>query len=888
MRIKEKEEKKKVSTFSKKSIIFGTMLILVLIAILLIVGKVPEQIIQLTKNTEEVIALEESKETGTEENAAVYNTRGTASVLVRHYIYGTVTEISDDVVILGKANDPYTTEPATDIPSDYVLYISPENRTGVMVDGQITVDYYYIKKATQVIVHHYEEGTINKLSENQTINGRVDDPYTTEPATDIPIKYEFSSVSGNPTGKMTENTIEITYYYKVKDSTVTVKFLEKDTNREIAEDDVATGKVDEEYETYSKVIDNFKLVGDSGNTTGRITVDPITVSYYYLQYTSVKVQHIDRTTGTILEETKKDGLVGDTFTSKSKNFTNYVLLQVPENETVTMTNDQIVLQYYYAHVSDGVIEKHVDVITGEILANASYQGNEGDPYSIPSREFNGYDLVEDKLPTNSEGTMSKGQIEVIYYYIYRTKVTAEYIDKITGEKIVPDVVLEGYEKDLYTTERKEFDGYDLIEVTGTAEGEMTKEEIVVKYYYIHRSAGVVENHYDIKTGEKLTEEIIHTGREADDYKTEEKVFEGYDLVEEMYPTNSEGKMTIEEIRVDYYYIKKTEVNVKYIDKVTEEEIVESINIPGHEGDLYTTEQKEIEGYDFIEVTGTTEGEMTREAIEVVYIYARPAKVIVNHIDVDTNELLTEEEIIEGHEDDEYETESKEIEYYKLVEDKLPENSKGKMTVEIIKDENEEELINDTTTINYYYQKMTFNLKVEKIISSIIVNGEERTVNKDFGKVEIHQKEIENTNVQVVYSIKVTNDSELSGKAKLMLNLPMGMAMRSEKNNEWKISETVAEMETEEIKPEETKEYKVVLEWLGGDSNVGTKSTVVEIAGIENEAEFEEINSIDNKDQADFIITISTGERTYIIGAAIVIIALVAIAVTLKIRNKKEN
>ena len=34
-----------------------------------------------------------------------------------------------------------------------------------------------------------------------------------------------------------------------------------------------------------------------------------------------------------------------------------------------MTKEEQVLKYYYIHVSGGVIEKHIDMISGEILSN---------------------------------------------------------------------------------------------------------------------------------------------------------------------------------------------------------------------------------------------------------------------------------------------------------------------------------------------------------------------------------------------------------------------------------------------------------------------------------------------------------------------------------------
>ena len=71
------------------------------------------------------------------------------------------------------------------------------------------------------------------------------------------------------------------------------------------------------------------------------------------------------------------------------------------------TGEQVV-KYYYAHVSAGVIEKHIDDITGELLYSEEHHGNEGDlAIRYDAKEFEGYDLVTEdeegnsRLPDNS-------------------------------------------------------------------------------------------------------------------------------------------------------------------------------------------------------------------------------------------------------------------------------------------------------------------------------------------------------------------------------------------------------------------------------------------------------------------------------------------------------
>ena len=64
----------------------------------------------------------------------------------------------------------------------------------------------------------------------------------------------------NANGSMTEETIEVIYYYRVKDEVVHVRYLEKGTEKVLANPDKLEGKVDEEYGTTSKEIDEYQLV----------------------------------------------------------------------------------------------------------------------------------------------------------------------------------------------------------------------------------------------------------------------------------------------------------------------------------------------------------------------------------------------------------------------------------------------------------------------------------------------------------------------------------------------------------------------------------------------------------------------------------------------------
>ena len=167
------------------------------------------------------------------------------------------------------------------------------------------------------------------------------------------------------------------------------------------------------------------------------------------------------------------------------------------------------------------------------------------------------------------------------------------------------------------------------------------------------------------------------------------------------------------------------------------------------------------------------------------------------------------------------------------------------------------------------------MKIDKTVESIVVNGQEQQVNGDLGKVEVPRKELSTAKVQVKYKIAITNDSELTGKAVIMEDIPSGMIMKPENNPGWDIKEATATKETNEMKPGETQEYQVVLDWNNGENNIGMKENTATIT-TQNEAGFGEKDTADNEDKADIIVAVGTGEVAYTLIAYGVLLVMLSI------------
>lgn len=553
--------------------------------------------------------------------------------------------------------------------------------TTINIEGKVSVEYK----------DRYSDALIETTEEH---TGKVGTEFNVE--TDEKQIPGYTLVEGptEKTGEYTEDPQVKTYYY-AKNTEVIVKYLEKDDTPEdytdnliLAEQKTIPGYEGLDYTATQEEIENYIFVEDTENTTGAMTKDPIVVIYYYLQKTKVVVNYIDKLTEQNLDTYEKEGLVGETFTSEARDFEEYVLVQKPSKETVTMEKNVITLNYYYIHVSSGVIEKHIDVKTEKLLDNKEYEGKVGDEYNTAPQSFEGYDLVEEMYPDNAKGKMTEDVIEVKYYYIKRASVKVEHIDKITRETIqekdaetkeLKDSTeyIYGHEDDPYETKEKTFENYDLVQelYPENAKGEMTvtkneygstNSETVVKYYYVKKSEGVVERHKDLENDNLLEDETTYTGHEGDPYATNSKEFKYYRLAtnEEYYtkyvqdhpevltennvqtvkellavlgkkandnyiPENKSGLMTTDQIVVEYYYTNiKTEVVVKYLEKSTEKELAKDKHIDGSVGDSYETEEKYIEGYKLDKTTypKNNKGTMTKEPIEVKYYYEKQENI----------------------------------------------------------------------------------------------------------------------------------------------------------------------------------------------------------------------------------------------------------------------
>ena len=154
-------------------------------------------------------------------------------VIVRYYDQNTGEEISQEVVKIGIDGQIYDLKDTEKEIEGYTLVAEPTSVGGIYQEENETRKYYFAKN-TQIVVKYVDKETGEELVTKETVKGYIGKEYTTEEKEIT--GYKYVSSTDNTTGAMTEDTLEVIYYYnKQKYSTYTINYLDADTRKPIKE-----------------------------------------------------------------------------------------------------------------------------------------------------------------------------------------------------------------------------------------------------------------------------------------------------------------------------------------------------------------------------------------------------------------------------------------------------------------------------------------------------------------------------------------------------------------------------------------------------------------------------------------------------------------------------
>lgn len=411
----------------------------------------------------------------------------------------------------------------------------PAKSALILVD-KASFDAHPVTDTTGTVVTKYiDKDTGTEIATQDQLTGKEGASYTTTAkAID---GYIVSGTPANASGNFINGTTTVTYTY-VKDTTpkgtVTVKYIDSITNKEVTTADVTKANVGTNYSTVAKSIDGYVIddTASPGNASGTYTNGNVEVDYYYIPAqntasSTLKVHYYNANSWT----TPKIYAYDDSTSTVTK--------YSGEWPGTSMTNDG---NGWWSYEVKSTKTAKV------IINNGSTQQEPA--ASQPGYSCTGEVNIKDKTVTNVPNTTQTGFI-----------VRSRFIDSSTNNEIATSTVKLLSVGDSYTVSAPTISGYTFDSAVDSGTGKVVDKNVTVIYKYkantiVPIQTGTVTAKYiDKDTKQSIASDVSQTGNVGDSYTTSAKAISGYTL--SSTPINASGKYTADPITATYEYIKDT-------------------------------------------------------------------------------------------------------------------------------------------------------------------------------------------------------------------------------------------------------------------------------------------------------------------------------------------
>lgn len=379
------------------------------------------------------------------------------SKIVVHYVEkDTNTKLADDDTFDGKVTETKVIN-AKDI-KDYVVVGSKVQDAVFDLTTNEYTFYYEKAESAGAVAHHYiidnnGNKTTTELFKDDVVNGKIGTSFSFSPKTEELGDYEYVESKGTTSGTLTSEKQEATFYYQLKKTDVTVRYVTiKDGNViDLINPVKDTGRINDNYtayakdETDNKVFANYNLESATEQTIKLKSSDNTITFIYSLKDAKVIVHHYEEgTTIKIAEDETINGKVSKDYTTKEADVYGYILVSTPENASGMFTDEVTEVIYYYKKDMGKVITKYVDEDGKVLLEETTTNGQVGTDYQTSPATITDYELIN--TIGEVKGKYTKEDIVVTYVYQF---VMGEGGD---DTKVEPDIPYTGIESDSYLLE----------------------------------------------------------------------------------------------------------------------------------------------------------------------------------------------------------------------------------------------------------------------------------------------------------------------------------------------------------------------------------------------------------------------------------------------------
>ena len=401
--------------------------------------------------------------------------------------------------------------------------------------------------------------------------------------------------------------------------------------------------------SYSSSID----LGNGGSLTNNGASDGIVIKYKDLSKSSILVHHyIKGTTTSLSDDVTIGGKIGDAYAaSPATDIPEYYeLVDTPSNQAGTMTEDQIVVTYYYQLKSYPYTVNYLEKDTGTVLhvpktgtgVYGSTVSSANEKISIDGYNFNSVD--KDSLTIGTSGNVLN------LYYTKRTDLsyTVNYFEKGTSTAIKTAKVKGGMTFESTVTsasEKIDIDGYNYDSASANSITIGTGSNVLNFYYTKRADLSYTVNYFEKGTTTAIKTAKVKSGMtfQATVTSASEKIdIDGYN-----YDSASATSITIGTGSnvLNLYYTKRTDLSytVNYLEKGSNAKLKTSKTVSKMTfgSTVKATDEKiAIDGYNYDSVSADTITIRTgSNVINIYYTKRTDLTYTINYLEKDTNKVI---------------------------------------------------------------------------------------------------------------------------------------------------------------------------------------------------------------------------------------------------------
>ena len=568
----------------------------------------------------------------------------------------TIKNVNKGSVIETKIKDTLPYE--IDLSKSNLTY---NGNTGIYDKDSKTVTWTFTTTSDK----YYDEYIVNKTIKYQVVYTNFEEVSSKEDNTLTNTVIGITSVNNSSLSNGV--TAEATVLVEVKGKLI-VKYLEKDTNKELLNEKISIDKVGTNYSTNAEEIFGYNYDSVNGNENGKYSVNDTTVIYYYTknngEITEIETvkegpDKVSSINGTFNYTLKGSAIVRDYVGKATLKVVDTLPYKIDENNSKLDNMCSYDGNYTITCTKEYNI-KDTDYIDGEYKINEEFNlelifiGIDKD--TIVNKAKTIIDLEENNNPgeeTEKETEIEKGSLKVIY------KTT----DNVVLKELSETTELAGTK---YSTVKESFYGYTFKENKGASvSGEYVANNTLVVYYIYTKNIGgseedlIKEGNYEVEGINSEFNYTIKYNAVITDYVGDatitiiDELPYKLDLSKSVFNKNV---WTYDEETLTLTYTKKYNVTEKLVIDFNEELSLYYIGIDTNEV------------YNGV-ISNLTYGEVTKDSDNGVFTKVNEGNVVVKYVTVKDNsyENLIDDITLNGLVGTTYVTNEKTFDNYVLVE-----------------------------------------------------------------------------------------------------------------------------------------------------------------------------------------------------------------------------